>query len=243
MRLLPARLVYVLAERRYQRDEPEIRHAAALVPAGRVAVDVGAWLGPWTRVLSRRASAVHAFEPQPRLAAHLRKVVGPNVTVHESAVGDAPGEATLVVDEGPGRDALAHLQQAQPSSTDPGRAVRVAVTRLDDVDLGDVGFVKIDVEGHELAVLRGAAQLLERCRPTVLVEIEQRHLAAPMQDTFAWLTDRGWTGWFLRDGAWQPLATFDVARDQHPWVDHLPDPRYVNDFLFRPTPEPPGPPG
>ena len=47
--------------------------------------------------------------------------------------------------------------------------------RLDDLALGDVGFVKIDVEGHELAVLRGAAETLQRNRPPLLVEAEERH--------------------------------------------------------------------
>lgn len=232
VRRLPGRAVYALVERRYAIQEPELRWVEALCPAGCVAIDVGGWLGPWTRALSRRASSVHTFEPQPNLAAHLRKVVGGNVTVHEAAVGAMAGRATLAVDHRPGRDALASLGGT-------GAGVDVEVVRLDDLDLDAVGFVKIDVEGHEAAVLAGAARLLDRCHPTVLLEAEQRHLAGPIDDVFAVLLDRGWTGWFLRSGAWHPLEEFHVADDQARWIDHLPHRGYINNFAFHPKPGPP----
>jgi FkbM family methyltransferase len=235
-RTLPAPVVYWAAEHRYRALEPELRHVAQLVPTGRTAVDVGAWLGPWTRALSRHAAHVHAFEPQPDLAARLRRVAGARVTVHQAAAGATPGRAQLVVDHAAGRDALAHLVDAGGSSERGAsvEAVDVELVRLDDCELGDVGFLKIDAEGHEGPVLDGAEALLERCRPLVLVEVEQRHLDVPIGAVHARLLDRGWTGWFLRDGAWRPLAQFDLERDQQQWVDHLPDPRYVNNFLFRP---------
>jgi hypothetical protein len=47
--------------------------------------------------------------------------------------------------------------------------------RLDDFHPDDIGLVNIDVEGHELAVLRGAADTFARNRPTVLVEAEEHH--------------------------------------------------------------------
>jgi FkbM family methyltransferase len=234
VRRLPSRWVYALAEARHGRQEPELRRLDDYVPEGRAAVDVGAWLGPWTRALSRRASHVHAFEPQPRLAAHLAKVVAANVTVHEAAVGAEAGSALLAVDDGPGRDALAHLVP-EPSAA----ALTVRQVRLDDLDLDDVGFVKIDVEGHELGVLQGAEALLRRCRPSLLVEVEQRHLPGPITEVFDWTAGRGWTGWFLRAGTWRPLATFDLERDQLQWVERLPTPAYVNNFLFLPTSVPP----
>ena len=49
------------------------------------------------------------------------------------------------------------------------------VKRLDDQHLDNVGLIKIDVEGHELAVLHGAADTLTRNRPAVVVEAEERH--------------------------------------------------------------------
>ena len=48
---------------------------------------------------------------------------------------------------------------------------------LDDFALGGVDFIKIDVEGHEVEVLLGAAATIERCRPMVLIELKKEHVA------------------------------------------------------------------
>ena len=74
-------------------------------------------------------------------------------------------------------EAKAYLVQRSLSDLN-GRAVQsidVPVKRLDDLHLDQVGLIKIDVEGHELAVLRGAADTLTRNRPAVLAEAEERH--------------------------------------------------------------------
>jgi FkbM family methyltransferase len=233
---LPARAVYALAERRYAGQEPELRHVGELATRGRTAIDVGGWLGPWTRALSRVASTVHTFEPQARLARRLAQVVPANVVVHHAAVGARAGTARLAVEAGPGREALAHLVGSGAAvGSGPVEVQEVPLVALDDLDLADVSFVKIDVEGHELAVLQGAESLLRRDRPTLLVEVEQRHLDGPITTVFDWLGDRGWTGSFLRGGRWVGLAEFDLERDQTRLVDRLPDRAYVNNFRFDPA--------
>lgn len=59
--------------------------------------------------------------------------------------------------------------------------------RLDDIIKDDVGFIKIDVEGHELAVLKGATSLINRCRPVLLVECEERHSPGGTERLFKFL--------------------------------------------------------
>ena len=54
------------------------------------------------------------------------------------------------------------------------RAIEVPMATLDSSYEGEVGFIKIDVEGHEQAVLDGAVQTIRRCRPRLLVEIDER---------------------------------------------------------------------
>ena len=242
VRVLPASIVYPLTEWRHGHQEPELRQLDELAPTGRVSVDVGAWMGPWTRALARRSTHVHAFEPQPGLAAFLRSVVAPNVTVHEAAVGARPGTATLVTDDRPGRDALARLGQDTIEGIDPAHRVEreVEVVALDDLDLDDVGFVKIDVEGHELEALAGAERLLSTQRPTVVLEAEQRHIDHPISDVFAAVTTHGYHGWFLFDRRWLPLDRFDVAGHQAALVDTPTAASYVNNFVFTVAAEPPG---
>ncbi|MGK2950403.1 MAG: FkbM family methyltransferase [Acidimicrobiales bacterium] len=236
VRALPDRVVFPLVQWRHGHQEPELRHLADFVPVGGTAVDVGAWMGPWTRALASRSDAVHAIEPQPALAAFLRRVAPSNVTVHEAAAGDEPGEATLVVDARPGRDQLARLGQETVEGVDPQHRVehRVRVVTLDELELQDVRFVKIDVEGHELAALEGAAGLLAAARPVVLLEAEQRHLTGPLADVFEVVSRHGLDGWFLLDGSWRPLDDFDVEAHQVALAATPKARAYVNNFVFTP---------
>jgi len=224
-------VTYRVIAAQFRMQERELAGIPVFVPAGRTAVDVGAWWGPWTYWLSRRVPEVYAFEPQHRLADFLRRVVGPNVRVVEAALADRRGHAELVVpDVALGQDALAHL-----GGTDDARAgcgiAQVELRRLDDYDLRDVGFIKIDVEGHELAVLHGATETLKRCRPTLLVEIEARHSRVPIEETFGYLAAMGYVGAYRLGRRWYSVEGFDVEKHQAAKAGGKP---YVNNFLFTP---------
>jgi hypothetical protein len=117
--------------------------------------------------------------------------------------------------------------------------IAVEVQTLDEAlgaDAGAVRFVKCDVEGHELAVLRGAEAVLAH-RPSILVEIEQRHQDNPIEDVFRHLAERGYEGYVEHGRRLRPLSEFDVQRDQ---IAHLkPDAvfsaapeGYLHNFLF-----------
>lgn len=230
--LLPDPVVFRLVPLLYRRQEPELARLDQFVPAGRNAIDVGGWLGPWTRELSRRVPQLITVEPQPDLAAYLRRVVPANVIVVEAAVSSEPGRAQLSLPEQRhGANALASL------NGDPAQAAvvhDVQVIRLDDLDLVDVGFVKIDVEGHERAVIDGAVGLIRRDRPVLLLEAEQRHLDEPLENLFGRVLSEGYEGWFLHRGQWYPLEDFDVQRHQLDHLDHVVGPDYVNNVVFFP---------
>ena len=72
----------------------------------------------------------------------------------------------------------------------------ISCKRLDDLNLDPVGFIKIDVEGHEEAVLMGGATLLERDRPTALIEIEERHKAGAIDAITERMNGLGYRGFF-----------------------------------------------
>ena len=214
------------------------------VSKGDAVVDVGANWGLYTARLARLvgpSGQVDAFEPHPAHAATLDRLARRRrqVAVHKMGLADAPGEATLHVPVVRGRDVTALSSLTAPSGAVEYRTVEVRVGRLDDELAGrrPPSFVKCDVEGLELAVLRGGERTLESGRPALLVEIEQRHQEGPIADTFAYLAGLGYEGHYFASDGLAPLERFDLQRDQ---LDHLgPDVveygmpgGYVADFLF-----------
>jgi FkbM family methyltransferase len=213
--------------------EPELRLLPYLVDPRRAALDVGANRGLYTTHLRRCARAVFAFEPLPHLARRLG-LAYPDVTVQATALSDAPGTAELRV---PGHNfSWATVEAANPLAGTAVTTVQVPCATLDSLDLRDVGFIKIDVEGHELAVLRGATATLAREAPTLLVEIEERHSPGTLARAQAWLQARAYRAFFLDAGHLRPMATFDRERDQR--AAHVSRKgkvgRYINNFICFP---------
>jgi FkbM family methyltransferase len=240
---VPEPLFYRLVSWLHYAGERELRMLRTFVPPDQVALDVGAWYGPWAYWLARIARRVEAFEPVPDVAQFLRRVVPSNVAVWCVALSDRSGEGELFVPTG-GRGTEGVSSLVAPAAGGPERKrIQVPLGRLDDFAFTSVGFVKIDVEGHELQVLAGARKTISEQMPTVLVEIEQRFHREPISDVFEAVTSLGYEGSFLYGDHWLPLSAFDLDRHQREpferlhdrgFVGHslLGDKGYVNNFLF-----------
>jgi len=156
--------------------EPWLVQYLPRAQAAGVALDVGANEGDWTRALADRCDAVHAFEPNPQVATRLRVAVAPyrNVRLVELALGDRVGDIDLDLYE---RSEWATSYPA--TSLDAYRAgepigsITVPCHTIDRLgyQFRSVHYIKIDVEGAECAVLRGAKRTLAASRPTVLTEV------------------------------------------------------------------------
>ncbi|ORA15032.1 FkbM family methyltransferase [Mycobacterium asiaticum] len=221
-------------------------------PSGATVVDIGASWGLFTYHLARRVGKygqLYSFEPHPDNAPMLRKLarVRPQVHFHQAAVSDEPAIAQLLVPERRNRQVTAQgsLSHGFDGQGVEVRRIDVPTVRLDDVLPPDISvdFVKIDVEGHEMAVLSGGAAMLRRCRPTILIEIEQRHLARPIGDVFRQIENLGYHLFYVTESALRPIAEFDVERDQMSMVDTgefhpfaMPQ-GYVHDFCAVASPD------
>ena len=192
--------------------EPELRALERIVPPGcRTAIDAGANLGFYTLRLSGLAQNVHAFEINPGVTRDLVAAQLSNVRLVSYGLSDGERPVTLYVPLLGGRMPLygwASLSRGNCPDTDVEMEIQGHVRPLDAFGLDDVDFIKIDVEGHELQVLQGARQTLEKCRPRILVEV--RDLAA----VSGYLGQLGYRGVGARDfgirGAAPWMHVFDA---------------------------------
>ena len=216
-------------------------------------VDIGAHDGLLTIPLARLpGSRVLAFEPLPtafaRLKAALRAAFGEepaHVACHHLALGDHEGSITLAM---PVLDGVAQEQWASTAKDYAAHvSARVTVERftvpmrtLDDFALADVTAIKLDAEGAEYEILRGARETLLRCRPVLTLELEERHRQGSTYAVPAYLDALGYDVFFELRGAWHPMADLDRATMQRaspdPSVFEASDP-YVFVFYALPREE------
>jgi len=128
-----------------------------------VSLDIGANIGFYALELSStHGSHVKAYEPSPREAKALRRNLAANgvwnVSAYEVAVGERKGTATLAINDANRGDN--RLLNDQFIEQRPG-ITTVNVISIDDFDISKVDIVKIDVQGHEISVLRGMKRTLE----------------------------------------------------------------------------------
>lgn len=191
--------------------EPELRLLPRLCRADELSLDIGANYGVYAWHLARFSRAVVAFEPQPGPADFVRRGLGGRVRVEQVALSDGEGEVVLRVPRDRMQDGRATIEPGNTLESLDATEIVVPRRRLDDYAFDRVAFVKIDVEGHELAVLHGARALLDRDRPTLVIEAEDRHRAGAVDSVAAFLACRGYRGAFLRDGALVPIERIAAA--------------------------------
>jgi FkbM family methyltransferase len=232
----PSLYIRYKAHKERRRGEAEFRLLPFLVDRRRNAVDAGANKGTYTYALARLARHVWAFEPNPKMFRTLQRVAARNVTAAMVALADRSGEAELRVPrmrKGGFSNQGGSLSAAKIAEN--YRAVRVEAVRLDDLDLPDIGFMKIDVEGFEHEVLDGARETVRRCRPVMLIEMEERYTKIPIEAALSRVLELGYVGMFLAHGALRPLDQFD------PFAHRRGAP-YIANFIFLPKqPAAPGP--
>jgi FkbM family methyltransferase len=239
-RLLPPSITMsLIANTNYRSGEPELRLLKNLVDPNKNSVDIGANKGSYTYFLSRLSKHVFAYEPNPDLATFLTRAVGDsNVSVYPIALSDKEGIAKLSI---PIVDTFAYDQLGSlelQNTSEEKQAFDVPIKCLDDRGHHNVGFVKIDVEGHEETVIDGAIRLISQQHPVLIIEIEQKH--HPNQDIsviFSKILALGYEGFFLFDGQLRSLSEFSKDKyqdvDNYQGLDSL-GKTYVCNFIFKP---------
>lgn len=206
------------------RNEPEVAHLPFVVPRDRIALDVGAYFGAYARALARLTYRVHAFEPTETADLMIRSMPR-NVTVHKMALSSCNGTATFRIPCG--SSALASLERHVAGDA---RTIQVTLTTIDTLfPAEDIGFIKIDVEGHERAVLNGARATIARCLPVMLIECEERMNPGGLNELIDYFGQWKYDCKFLKNGELHDISEFRHERDQV-WGASP----YINNFFFTP---------
>ena len=214
--------------------EPEIHVLQYLAQNDRIGLDIGVHLGFYSRHLVGLCSRVIGFEPNPTSAALAAACLPRNVQIENVALSDKAGTAILRIPRfGPdgGTEALGTLEAANPLGGAAFEEIEVRIARLDDYNLPPVGFMKIDVEGHEEAVLRGGTQLLQRDRPACMVEIEERHNSGAIARVLEYFEDLDYHAFYLSGGYFKSVDRGSIDTNELQGEHSKP---YVNNFFFLP---------
>lgn len=235
--LPPRALLAAVAWSKWYLGEKEMRLLPWVCARDRAGIDVGANAGVYSWHMQRLCAEVHAFEPIPELANALRSAL-PRCLIHDYALSDEDRDASLKIPVFHGEQfaALASLDYSFEEA-EGTRTIEVKLRRLDDEGISNIGFIKIDAEGHERRVLQGARDVLEQQKPTLQIEIQDRTSPGGIAETVAILNDLGYDAWYMHRGRLLPFAAFDVGLLQNPsnvsadgWVTDT----YIDNFLFFP---------
>ena len=166
--------------------EPELKFLEQISSERNVALDIGANVGYYSYKMAKMFSKVYAFEANPHLAEALNAYGSPTIEVIPKGLSSRATTATLYI---PLQDNVqlsgwASLAPGNCPGVDEHAEQQVELVTLDSFEIRSVSLVKIDVEGHEIEVLKGARRTLTECRPVVIVEVTPKNLDA-VQEWFA----------------------------------------------------------
>lgn len=244
-RLIPLRLkIFHRALYNYHYgSEPELRLLRHLCDPDKAAVDVGAHMGIYTFFLKAHSSMCYAVEPISELREILRQSFGKSVTILPFALSDQSGRGTLRIPTINSRQDRGRATIDKENDLDNYTSIDIEIERkrVDDLDWPSIGFIKVDVEGHELAMLKGANALLIRDQPAVIVESEERHHPGSVHGLQDFMASLGYECFFFQNEQLHPFCTFKLEIHQSPSGigdrGKIAGHTYINNFIFLHHPE------
>jgi FkbM family methyltransferase len=200
--------------------EHEIRFLMQILGEHGLVVEAGANMGVHTTPMARRLAGqkrrLLAFEPQPfvyrQLCANLALNGLTNVAAWPYACGAEPGKVTFVEPDYLRVGNFGGVAMGEAGAGSGG--FEVPSVRIDDlVEKQDVALLKIDVEGAELKVLRGASASIERSRPVIYLENDRPANSAALIE---WLWDAGYKLWWHVTELFNAENYFGVSKNDYP---------------------------
>ncbi len=182
--------------------EKELKIIDKFANKSKDALDIGVYRGVYSYKLSQSFKNIHSFEPNPLLFPYLdknlKKIIK-NIKLYNFALSDINGKTELKLplrSKSIFKDNIEELFQLGAATMHPNnninkfKKVPINTRRLDEIQIdNNVGFIKIDVEGHEKNVIVGGKSLIIKDKPVMLIEIEERHTKIPVKDTINFIRE------------------------------------------------------
>jgi FkbM family methyltransferase len=221
--------------------EPELLYLPQIIPVGKTVIDIGSHAGEYLYILenSGKFSHVIGIEPNPNLASRLQRLFR-KCQIYNLALSNTNEQKKLKIPliNGVYFESRGTFENFSELDEDDQKTITVRATTLDDFvsdrAIQNIGLLKIDVEGHEMKIFQGASKTIMRNRPTILVEIEQRHHQEPISNIFQHLLDYGYRGYIYNMADMRFMDLKDFSSTEHQQLTLFKTTQYLNNFLFIP---------
>jgi FkbM family methyltransferase len=216
-----------------KKDEAELELIKIFSDKKKDAIDVGVYRGVYSYQLAKYYKHVYSYEPNPLLYPYLeknlKKIIS-NITIENYALSDVTGEIDLRIPKRFKSIFNGNIEEIyklgcasihKKNEFNEFDSYKVKRQKLDNI-LKDktIGFIKIDVEGHEKEVINGSIEIIKKNKPILLVEIEERHSKVKPIETINFIKKLGYESYFFKENKLHKVKKMDEFHG-------------INNFVFK----------
>ena len=219
------------AWREKRKGEKEIKIIPNLLVNCNRAIDIGANVGVWSYWLSKYAKQVESFEPNPKIFNALKNIKIKNVNSYNIALSNKSGSVDLLIPKGSKGFSNQGASLSSIKVQGEHKSISIEAKCLDEYNFLDVDFIKIDVEGHEHEVIEGAQETINKFKPTMVIEMEEKHNQIPIEDQISSVEKLGYKCCVLINEKIIQIEEIDLNKFHRNPTDND---SYLFNFIFYP---------
>jgi FkbM family methyltransferase len=206
-----------------------------------VSIDAGANRGYVSSILSKKSKEVISLEPLDYLAEYLKNVLPLNCTILKKAASNKKGTSIIKIPRDQKGNDISALSSIEHSNNflDSSEVSSIREVCIEKITLDEyieenfpdrsVDFLKIDVEGHEEALLDGARKIIQNHLPIVLIEMEHRH-GSSLEKIYNFFIDNNYYSYYVKRGN---LKKCDIEFFKNSQIKNkVGDQKYISDMVF-----------
>lgn len=223
--------------------EPELLLLSQFISKNDIVFDIGANIGHYTYAFEQltKSEYIYSFEPIPQLFDNLT-LLFPKINLSKIAFSDKGKEVAefkipIINNNEYATRGKLDIDLIEPQETNYN-IIKVSCDTVDnfvkDNNMTKIDFIKIDVEGHEFEVIKGALNTIINFRPILLIEIEQRHHDFSINEVFKFLSEYYSRIEFYSFDKNKFCSIYDTKIETLQIYDNIKTTKYINNFWFIP---------